>query len=113
MEHKLKLQPKYFRYINEGTKRVELRLYDEKRKNINIGDIIEFVKEPELKESIKVKVIGLLRYNSFRTLVNDLDISIVADSSETKETLLKDLEEFYTQDKQEKYGVLGIRIEKI
>ena len=40
MEHKLKLQSKYFRYINDGTKRVELRLYDEKRKNINIGDII-------------------------------------------------------------------------
>ena len=113
MEFKMKLQSLPFSMIESGRKSIELRLYDEKRKNINIGDIIEFVKEPELKESIKVKVIGLLRYNSFRTLVNDLDISIVADSSETKETLLKDLEEFYTPDKQEKYGVLGIRIEKI
>ena len=113
MEHKLKLQSKYFRYINDGTKRVELRLYDEKRKNINIGDIIEFVKEPELKESIKVKVTGLLRYKSFSALINDLDISILADSTEIKETLLKDLEEFYTSDKQEKCGVLGIRIEKM
>lgn len=31
MEHVLKLQPKYFDYINNGTKRIELRLYDEKR----------------------------------------------------------------------------------
>ena len=26
MEHILKLQPKYFDYINDGTKRIELRL---------------------------------------------------------------------------------------
>lgn len=42
MEHILKLQPKYFNYINNGTKRIELRLYDEKRQKINIGDIIIF-----------------------------------------------------------------------
>ena len=48
MEHILKLKPKYFNYINRGTKRIELRLYDEKRKKINIGDTIIFQKEPEL-----------------------------------------------------------------
>ena len=42
MKHILKLQPKYFDYINDGTKRIELRLYDEKRQKINIGDIIVF-----------------------------------------------------------------------
>ena len=31
MEQILKLQPKYFDYINEGTKIIELRLFDEKR----------------------------------------------------------------------------------
>ena len=35
MEHILKLQPKYFDYINNGTKRIELRLYDEKIQKIN------------------------------------------------------------------------------
>ena len=57
MEHTLKLKPKYFNYINEGTKRIELRLYDEKRKKINIGDTIVFQKETELDTMIKVKVI--------------------------------------------------------
>ena len=46
MEHILKLQPKYFDYINNGTKRIELRLYDEKRQKIDIGDTIIFQKEP-------------------------------------------------------------------
>lgn len=113
MEHKLKLQPEYFKYINEGTKRIELRLYDEKRRLINIGDTIEFLKEPELEESLKVKVIGLLRYDSFNTLLNDFDISVLADKSMTKDRLLNVLEKFYTFENQQKYGVLGIRIKKI
>ena len=113
MEHILKLQPKYFNYINNGTKRIELRLYDEKRQKINIGDIIIFQKEPELELTLKVKVVGLLRYNSFKEMFNDFSIGIMADNSMTKEELLDVLEEFYTPEKQKKYGVLGIRIEKI
>lgn len=113
MEHILKLQPKYFNYINNGTKRIELRLYDEKRQKINIGDIIIFQKEPELELTLKVKVVGLLRYNSFKEMFNDFTIEIMADNSMTKEELLDVLEEFYTPEKQKKYGVLGIRIEKI
>ena len=113
MEHILKLKPKYFNYINRGTKRIELRLYDEKRKKINIGDTIIFQKEPELDIKMKVKVIGLLRYNTFEELFEDFDIEIMADKSMTKQELLDVLEEFYTPEKQEQYGVLGIRIKKI
>lgn len=113
MEHVLKLQPKYFDYINNGTKRIELRLYDEKRQKINIGDIIVFRKEPELEITFKVKVIGLLRYDSFKKLFEDFDIEILADKSMNKKELLNILEEFYTVEEQEKYGVLGIRVEKI
>lgn len=113
MEHVLKLQPRYFDYINNGTKRIELRLYDEKRQKINIGDTIIFQKEPELEVTMKVKVVGLLIYNSFEELFNDFDIEMMADKSMTKQELLNVLEEFYTREKQNKYGVLGIRIEKI
>lgn len=113
MEHTLKLQPRYFDYISNGTKRIELRLYDEKRQKINIGDTIIFQKEPELEVMLKVRVVGLLRYNTFEELFNDFDIDIMADKSMTKEELLEVLEEFYTKEKQKEYGVLGIRIEKM
>ena len=113
MEHILKLQPKYFDYINNGTKRIELRLYDEKRKKISIGDTITFQKEPELETTMNVKVIGLLRYNTFKDLFEDFNIEIMADKSMTKQELLGVLEGFYTPEKQKKYGVIGIRIEKI
>lgn len=113
MEHEMKLQPEYYNFILNGTKRIEIRLFDEKRQQIKIGDTIKFLKEPELKESFNARVIGLLRYNSFDDMFKDFDISILSDKSMIKEELLGVLEQFYTKEKQKRYGVLGIRIELI
>ncbi len=113
MIHEMKLQPKYFNYILNGTKRIELRLNDEKRQTIKVGDTIKFLKEPNLNESFLVKVIELIKYNSFLEMFNNYDISILSDSSMSKEELLTDLEKFYTKEKQQTYGVLGIRFEFI
>ncbi len=113
MEHEMKLQEKYYNFIINGTKRIEIRLFDSKRQQIKIGDTIKFLKEPGLNEYFKAKVIGLLRYNTFNDMVKDFDISILADKLVSKEELLKVLEEFYPKEKQEQYGVLGIRIELI
>ena len=109
----MKLQPEYFNFILNGTKRIEIRLNDEKRQNIKLGDKIKFLKEPDLNESFEAQVIGFLRYYSFEEMFKDYDISILSDKSMTKEELISVLEQFYTKEKQEKYGVLGIRIELI
>ena len=113
MEYKMKLQPEYYDAILHGTKRIELRLYDEKRQKIKIGDTIEFIKEPELKESFKAKIVGLLRYSTFEELMNDFDISVLFAKNRTKKELLNTLETFYSKEAQKQYGVLGIRIEPI
>lgn len=107
----MNLQPKYFDFIKDGTKRIQLRLYDEKRQSIQIGDIIEFTKSEN--EKFKAEVVGLLRYDSFADLFEDFDISILADSSMTKQELLEVLGEFYSEEKQAEFGVIGIRIKLI
>ena len=104
----MNLQPKYFDFIKDGTKRIELRLFDEKRQQIQLGDIIEFAKSEE--EKFKAEVIGLLRYNTFSDLFEDFDISILADKSITKQELLDVLSKFYAPEKQAEFGVLGIRL---
>ena len=43
MKHIMKLQPKYFECMKKGSKIIEVRLFDEKRRNIKIGDEIEFL----------------------------------------------------------------------
>lgn len=113
MEHKMRLHPKYYECMLNGTKRIEVRLNDEKRRLIKIGDTITFYKMPDEKESLSVKVIDLLHYDSFEELLNDYDISIVADKDDTKENLIKILGEFYSKEEQDKYGILGIKIELI
>ena len=104
--HQMNLQSKYFNYIKSGTKRVELRLFDEKRQNINLGDMIEF---SDGNESLKVEVVGLLRYKSFQDLLADFDTTLLADASMTKTELLDALQEFYSPEAQSQYGVVGIR----
>ncbi len=113
MMHKMKLQTKYYDYILRGTKRIELRLFDEKRQEIRVGDKIKFLKEQELTESFEVVVTGLLNYNNFDNLFSDFPIEMLADKEMTKEKLKSVLEEFYTPEKQSTYGVLGIKIELI
>lgn len=107
----LKIQPLFYNYIKNGTKRIELRLLDEKRKNIQLNDIIRITKEPENTEYIDIVVTGLLNYKDFSTLLNDFPIEIFADKTYSKEQLLTELEKFYPKEKQQQYSVVGIRFE--
>ena len=109
--HEMKLQPRYYDYILSGTKRIEIRLNDEKRKNIKVGDRIKFLKEPDLSDSFVAKVVDIYHCDSFLELFNDFDISLLADKSMDKEELLEELEKFYTKDKQKMYGVVGIKLD--
>ena len=42
MKHFMKLDPQPFESIKSGEKTIELRLFDEKRQLINVGDTIVF-----------------------------------------------------------------------
>ena len=106
----MNLQPTYYDFILHGTKRIELRLNDEKRQQIQINDIITFT---NYNESFNAKVIQLLHYNTFEALINDYDIELLADSSMTKQQLINTLNQFYTKDQQQTYGVLGIWIDLV
>ncbi|MFI3260916.1 MAG: ASCH domain-containing protein [bacterium] len=109
----MKLQPRYFEYILHGTKRVELRLNDEKRKELKIGDKIKFLKEPEHIESFYVEITNLKRYDSFDNLFNSYTIDQLSDNTMTKEDLKEELEHFYTSEMQKKDGVLAIEFKFI
>ena len=109
MTHEMNLQDKYFDFILRGTKRIELRLNDEKRQQIKIGDTIIF--RNEQGETFSAEVKDLFKYNSFEELFENFEIDILADKSTTKTELLQALGEFYSTEKQKEFGVLGILIE--
>ena len=111
MTHEMKLQPKYFDYILNGTKRIEIRLNDEKRKLLTVGDYIEFTNKVT-NEKLLVEVIDLFKYNSFEELYKHFN-KIEIGYSINEEANPKDMENYYSKEEQEKYGVLGIKIKKL
>lgn len=66
------LYGEYFKAIKEGKKKVEVRLNDEKRRNIKVGDTIEFIKVPEQDEILKVEVTELRKYDTFQSMYEDI-----------------------------------------
>ena len=83
-----------------------------KELSLILKDTIKFWKEPELTECFDAQVIGLLKYTNFKELFQDFPIELLADKSMTKDELLNVLEEFYPIEKQNEFGILGIKIEK-
>ena len=105
MLHKMKLNKSPFERIKNGTKKVEFRLYDEKRKQIKVGDKIEFSKLPDLEEKLLVDIVELYREDKFENLFKKL----YSDEEEI-ERKTKAMYEIYSPEKEQQYGVLGIKI---
>ncbi len=68
MLHKMKLQRDPFEKIRQGKKTVELRLYDEKRQGVQMGDEIEFTDLTEPSRKLLTKVLRLHLFDSFEEL---------------------------------------------
>lgn len=105
MIHKMKLDESPFERIKNGTKTIEFRLYDEKRRKIKIGDKIEFSKLPELQETILVEVLELYKEETFEKLFRKL----YTDEEEIKRKV-NAMYEYYPPENEKKYGVVGIKI---
>ena len=111
MIHKMNLNNEPFNSIKSGFKTIEMRLYDEKRKLINIGDIIEFTNR-ETNEKINTKVIQLHLFNSFEDLYKHFD-KISLGYKENEIASPKDMSKYYLDEEQKQYGVVGIEIKNI
>lgn len=111
MTHYLNLWPKPFKMISLGIKTIEMRLFDEKRKLIKIGDLIEF-ENKDTHEKITCKVVNLFRFKNFEELYAHFDKSKLGyfDNEIAKPS---DMNIYYSKEKIDTYGVLGIEIDKI
>ena len=100
-----------FELIKNGSKTIELRLYDEKRQMINIGDTIIFENRSD-GDKIQVNVIALHKYPSFEELYKHFD-KVSIGYKEDEEADPKDMELYYSSEEQSQYGVVGIEMELI
>lgn len=114
MKHNMKLNPSPFEMIKSGKKTIELRLNDEKRRRLKIGDEIEFENTDDSTQVIKTKVLNLYRFCSFDELYKSLPLLKCGYTSDDVSTAHpSDMDCYYSDEQQKKYGVVGIEIELI
>lgn len=102
------LASEQFKKIQNGTKTVEARLFDEKRRSLHVGDTIEFTDVNAPGKKITVRIVALHLFPSFSKLFNGFPMNSFGEKS--KEDFLAIVGKFYSKDDEEKYGVLGIEI---
>ncbi len=85
---------------------MELRLYDEKRQRIKVGDELTFVDRRNANNVVVTKVIKLIRAKNFHELLSDK--GVLTKSGPGAEWLEEQLLQFYSVDDQAAYGVLAI-----
>ncbi len=112
MEMIVHLDSDVFEIVRNGKKDIEVRVNDEKRRKLSVGDTLVFLKRPLDDEEIKAKVVGLEYYNYFSELVDNYDMERIYLSGYSKEEYLELMKRFYTLEEQEKYGVVAILFSK-
>ena len=103
MTHHMSLRPLPFSQIRSGTKTVELRLRDEKRRRIQLGDRITFT-NTETGEQLTVRVTALYPFDSFEELFHRLGTDCCGGPV--------DMDRYYSPQEQRRWGVLGIGIQR-
>ena len=109
MLHQMKLKSSPFEKIKSGRKTIELRLNDEKRQKVQIGDFIEFSCLDNPDDRIQTRVTALHHFSTFAELYASLPKEKLGyTASETPAP--GHMDEYYSRENQEKYGVIGIEL---
>lgn len=112
MVHVMKLKRESFEKMKLGKKTVELRLYDYKRRRLNVGDSIVFRDYDDNTREIAVTIKSLHRYQTFEDLFNEIPVERCGnDKTEPPENAAARMNSYYTDDQIRIFGVVGIGIQ--
>ena len=111
MNHNMKLNPDPFTAIETGKKNIELRLNDEKRQQINIGDTITFSNITAPEQKLFTKITALHYAPSFAELFTTIPLSVCGfDGALSLEEAANAMRQYYSEEEEMKYGALGIEL---
>ena len=109
--HSMKLKPAPFAAIQSGHKTLELRLNDEKRQKIKVGDTIVFT-QTETGETLRAVVLDIRKYPDFEAMYA-VENPLAMGYAEGETADPKDMSQYYMEDEIKRYGTLAIEIKKI
>lgn len=105
MLHTMHLQEVPFVQISEGLKTIEVRLNDSKRQLLKVGDEIVFINIVDTTKNIKVVITTLLHYPTFKILYSSVNPE---KCGERRADDFVKMYEIYSNEEEDKYGVVGI-----
>lgn len=108
--HKMGLYEEYFDSIKEGKKIVEVRLNDQKRRAIKVGDTIEFISVSEPSKTLKVSVINLREYNTFEEMYRNIPFKDFDCEDWSMKEMIDGTYDIYTREQEKQWGTLAITI---
>ncbi len=109
--HRMKLNPEPFRMMELGRKTIELRLWDEKRRRLRVGDVIRFEDVTDETEVLYVRVEELRVFPDFAGLYRTLPLLACGYSEENVAFASpEDMRRYYSPERQARWGVVGIRV---
>jgi len=111
MEMIVHLHPEIFDIVKDGVKDVEVRLNDEKRKQLKVGDTLVFLKRPDEKEMVSAIVKNLVYFSNFLEVTDFYDMKRIYLEGTTQEDYLSLMGKFYSDEEVSKDGVVAIEFE--
>lgn len=103
----MNLEPYSYGEILSGRKSIEVRLNDDKRKQIQIGDTIEFTNSLD-HSVVSTKVVDMSVFGTFKELVDKYSVSEFG--FDDRDVLLDTIYRFYSKEDEARLGVVGIHI---
>lgn len=109
MLHHMKLAPSPFLAMASGKKTIELRLFDEKRQKLQVGDHICFTNTEDAFAVCMTRVTGLHRFDTFADLYRTLPLAACG-YTQPETAAPQDMYAYYTPEAEQNFGVVGIEV---
>ena len=122
----MRLEEDEFAAIKSGEKTVEVRLFDNESKQVDIGDYIEFFKSSDETQRVKRKVVDLDVWQSFEKVFTNAHYEsgervvglrftprqLGVSQDATVDSLVEKMYKYYSKEQEEEYGVIAFVIEE-
>jgi ASC-1-like (ASCH) protein len=105
----MKLHPEPFEKMKSGEKTEEYRIYDAKRRALEVGDFIRFRKRPDLEDVLLMEITSISIYPGFEKMYEESEWK----SEGTQEEFLKGMREFYSEQEEKENGAITISMRMV
>ena len=107
----MRLEPRAFDLLKCRSKTIDLRVMDEKRSKIKVGDVVYFIKDCHHAQLLKAKVTEIERFSSFDEAFSALDATAIGYRGYMLLDFLEAMYAIYSETKEYELGVVAFHLE--